>query len=155
MGPDWSIETAEHGKPYLVGQDLQFNLSHSHQLALLAFCHREVGVDVEYTGRPVEYLALARRFFSQQEVELFEQLDPAAQQDEFFTIWTRKEAYIKALGEGLSHPLDDFSVNLDRSRPAFLDCPGWSLHELAVPRDYRAALAVRGNGLRIQTFDFE
>lgn len=150
---NWQLERADHGKPRLVGGELEFNLSHAHQLALMAVGTTQLGVDVEYTERAVEYLSLARRFFAADEVAVFEGLTPEQQSQEFFTIWTRKEAYIKAIGDGLSHPLDAFSVNLDRQAPAFHNCPGWSLYELDVPRDYRAALATKGPVL-VQMRDF-
>jgi 4'-phosphopantetheinyl transferase len=102
------------GKPHLVNPsiDLRFNLSHSGDMALVALAlGREVGVDIEHE-RPVEYLKLARRSFAPAEADALERMPPSAHATTFFQCWARKEAFIKALGEGLSYPLDGFEVSL-------------------------------------------
>lgn len=114
---------AKHGKPYLEinPKKIMFNLSHSHDYALFAFIkNKEIGIDIEkIADRP--YMELADRFFSKDEFELLSNLqNPDQQKVGFFKIWTRKEAYLKATGEGLSHPLNDFSVNIS-DNAKFLD----------------------------------
>lgn len=150
------IDYTKFGKPFLPDFDLHFNVSHSHELALIAVAgdrHVHVGIDVEYAMRQVENLAdMAARFFSRTENDVFQALPAELQQEAFFNCWTRKEAYIKALGEGLSHPLDCFDVTLRPDEPArFLRIgddpaePGrWTLTAFAPEADYVAALAVAG-----------
>jgi 4'-phosphopantetheinyl transferase len=101
-----------HGKPRLARSDLRFNISHSGPRALIALTQeRELGVDIEETRPFDDMLGIARRFFSPSEAERLCALpDPAAVTRAFFECWTRKEAFIKALGDGLSHPLDTFCV---------------------------------------------
>lgn len=155
LGPEpRTFVKAQHGKPYIEGCDLRFNLTHSHQMALLAVGPVELGVDVEYIERKTPYEDLARRFFSAPEADEFMALPESRRKEVFFTIWTRKEAYIKAIGEGLSHPLDAFQVSLDRADPYLVSCPGWELYEVPVEPDYRAALVTRGP-VETKFFDFE
>ncbi|HEV2864427.1 MAG TPA: 4'-phosphopantetheinyl transferase superfamily protein [Pyrinomonadaceae bacterium] len=148
----------EFGKPALAaetcgGLPLSFNLSHSHELACCAVaCGREVGVDVEHLREGVEVLSLAGHFFSRAEVAALGALPPEQRLRGFFNCWTRKEAYIKARGEGLSHPLDAFTVSLEPgSRAALLsterdpaEAARWTLTDLPVGDDYAAALACEG-----------
>lgn len=105
----------EHGKPHLarpsLAPELHFNLSHSGPLAVIAVAAgRRVGVDVERIRRDIRALRIARRFFSEGEARVLEELPPARRCARFFALWTRKEAYIKALGRGLFQPLDVFRV---------------------------------------------
>jgi 4'-phosphopantetheinyl transferase len=145
---------SSYGKPSLedgkqVG--LQFNLSHSHQMALLVFTRgRDVGVDIEYMRPDVEFEQLARHFFSPTECAVLLDVAPALRKETFYNCWTRKEAYIKARGEGLSMPLDLFDVSLRPGEPAALlqcrenpaEVARWSLHALLPGEQYAAALAV-------------
>ncbi|MCA9970356.1 MAG: 4'-phosphopantetheinyl transferase superfamily protein [Anaerolineales bacterium] len=110
-----------HGKPELPGADLCFNVSHSGELALMAFARRRMlGVDVEAVRELQDAAGIAERFFAPSEVAVFRQVAPAWQPQAFFNCWTRKEAFIKAIGEGLSHPLDRFEVTLRPGEPARL-----------------------------------
>ena len=151
------FEAGEHGKPSLVGHDLHFNLSHSYDYALVAVAGEEVGVDIERIGPVDDLPRLAQKSFSAAEIETLEAL-PAAQRNEgFFTCWTRKEAVIKALGEGLSHPLDAFDVAFapgeDARVLAFRGCDddpaAWTLADLEVPDGYRGAVAIRSPGFEV------
>src|SRR6202041_2760043 len=100
---------------------LQFNVSHSHGLALFAFAvAQQVGVDVEMVRADFAGEKIAERFFSSQEVRALRSLPAAVQDDGFFLCWTRKEAYIKARGEGLQIPLKSFHVSLTPTKPARL-----------------------------------
>ncbi|MCL6650581.1 MAG: 4'-phosphopantetheinyl transferase superfamily protein [Chloroflexi bacterium] len=151
-----------YGKPEPAAESsarwLRFNLSHSHGLALYAVARgRELGVDIERVRPEMATEAIARHFFSPREVRALSALPPSAQTDAFFRCWTRKEAYLKARGEGLSLPLDSFEVSLAPGEPAvLLQAPGppqerdrWSLRDVAVPRGYAAAVAVEGHGWRL------
>ena len=148
-----------YGKPALNGEHkdsrLRFNMSHSHEVALFAFAEdRELGVDVEHIRTDFASEEVARRFFSRREVETFNALPRHDQVAAFFKCWTRKEAFIKVIGKGLSQPLDKFDVTL--VHPAALlwvsgdDASRWSLYDLEVGGDYAGALAVEGQVSRIR-----
>ncbi len=111
-----SFSTNEYGKPFLAGvPDIHFNLSHSHGVAVCALGRdADVGVDVEDVGRRTD-LSIARRFFSPAEANLVSKAPEAEKRALFFYIWTLKEAYIKAVGRGLSIPLNSFSFNANES----------------------------------------
>jgi 4'-phosphopantetheinyl transferase len=145
------------GKPYLhEGPDratIQFNLAHSHQLAVFAFARmREVGIDLEHM-RPVPRLQqIVASFFSAQENTTLSELPPSQQQEAFYLCWVSKEAYLKASGLGLAQPLQQFDVSLVPGEPARLlrvegkpeETSRWSLCWLRPAPGYRAALAVEG-----------
>jgi 4'-phosphopantetheinyl transferase len=143
-----------HGKPVLAGsasaQSLRFNLSHSRGVTLYAVTHgREIGVDIEFIRDLPDAEAIARRFFSPAEVTALLGLPDDLRRDAFFRCWTRKEAYIKAQGTGLTASLVRFSVSLVPDQPAQLlqvagdpDAPSrWSLCDLPAIPGYAAALA--------------
>jgi 4'-phosphopantetheinyl transferase len=152
------------GKPALEttasGRGIRFNVSHSDGIALYALTRgREVGVDVERI-RPVEGAdRIAERFFSVPEREALREVPFTARLDAFFTCWTRKEAYVKARGEGLGYPLDAFAVSVAPGTPARLWSAGadeqeiarWSLAALPQAEGYVAALAVEGHGWRLSS----
>jgi 4'-phosphopantetheinyl transferase len=155
-----------HGKPALAPPwpGLRFNVSHSGSLALLAFAaEHEVGVDIEQERPVAEMDSIRRRCFSVQENAALEVLPEAERQRAFFRCWTRKEAFIKAIGEGLSHPLDAFDVTVAPGEPARLlrvqgdPGAGRSFHmEGLDPADgYAAALAVLGRPTRVACFHWE
>ena len=156
-----------YGKPCLAngeaGNTLRFNLSHSHGMALFAFTHgREVGVDLEYMLKDRAEMSIARRFFSPHEVEALSTLPAEQQTRAFFACWTRKEAYVKARGLGLSLDLNLFDVSLRPNEPAALlnICePGqrledWLLHDLAPADEYAGALAVMGAPARVTCWEW-
>ena len=151
-----------HGKPALAGAfadaGLRFNVSHSHEMALFAVTSgREVGVDIEYLGREIRGEEIAEHFFSAHERANLRALPAEMKHQAFFNCWTRKEAYIKAHGEGLSLPLDQFDVSLAPGEPAALlatrgdpqEALRWSLQTLAPGSGYVAALAVEGQGWQL------
>jgi 4'-phosphopantetheinyl transferase len=132
---------------------LAFNVSHSGDMALFAFVRsRQVGVDVERIRCDFDTSAIARRFFSAPEQSQLAALDPEQRHQAFFRCWTRKEAYIKAIGEGLSLPLDQFDVSLKQNdhnallatRPDQTEAKRWSLRDVAAGPGYAAALCVSG-----------
>jgi 4'-phosphopantetheinyl transferase len=111
-----------HGKPALApgfsDSDLRFNVSHCDDLAVFAFSQgREIGIDVEAVHWFADADEIASRFFSERENEAFRALEPLEKPQGFFNCWTRKEAFIKALGDGLDHPLDCFDVTLAPDEP--------------------------------------
>lgn len=157
---------APRGKPALAEppeSPLRFNLSHSHELAVCAVTlGREVGVDVEWVERAgLELERLAAAFFSPTERAVLAGLPESDRAVAFFDCWTRKEAYLKARGEGLAIPLAAFDVSLAPGAPAALlagrglaaDVGRWRLHPLELGPGYRAALAVEGS-VRVRRFDF-
>ncbi len=152
----------DYGKPSLAGEgSLQFNMSHSHEMALVAVTRdAAVGVDVEHIRADFASEDIATRFFSRLEVETFSSLPKEERVAAFFRCWSRKEAYIKAIGKGLSQPLDGFDVTLAPADPAALLRAGedgmmqWSLSDLDVGSDYASALAVEGTPSQISCFQF-
>jgi len=146
-----------HGKPALApgsgSGDLRFNLAHSHRRALFAFAlRREVGVDLEYVRPSRTDDRLAERCFSPQEVTVLRALPESVRPEAFFHCWTRKEAYLKARGEGLGTGLTSFTVSLAPGHLTDLlitsdDCleaGRWSLRALAPGDGYVAAIAAEG-----------
>lgn len=163
---DLHFSRASYGKPYLsenTRAGLRFNLSHSNALALVAVSReREIGVDVEWIRRDVAEEKIAERFFSLREVATLRSLPPEQQPEAFFNCWTRKEAYIKARGEGLSLPLDTFDVSLAPGEPAALlenridagEMSRWRLVELAPGAGFKAALVVEGQDCQLRCWQW-
>ena len=162
---DVAFGETEHGRPYRLDThalpDLDFNLSHSGDLALFAFClGSRVGIDVEWVQPLSDMDALVDMNFSPNERSIYHALDTEARQPAFFRCWTRKEAFVKAIGEGLSHPLDAFDVTLGADEPPRLlrlaSAPGdlgrWSLYALEPSEGYAAALAVETPTPNVSTF---
>ena len=151
-----------HGKPELVGPGqppaLFFNLSHSHNLALYAIsAGPRVGVDIEYIRPDIEAEAIAESIFSPGEYAAIRALTGRPQLEAFYNCWTRKEAFIKARGDGVTYPLEQFDVSLTPGEPAALlrtridpqEALRWSLQALAPGPGYVAAVAAEGNGWRV------
>jgi 4'-phosphopantetheinyl transferase len=139
------------GKPELANGALAFNLSHSHGLAVVAVAASgAVGVDLEKVRPMPDADQLADRFFASREAARLRALPTAVRLASFFRCWTRKEAFIKATGQGLNFPLDRFEVTLAPDEPAQLlhvvgdpAAPGrWSMHHLTPAEGYVAALAI-------------
>lgn len=162
------FELGPFGKPGLAqrqdGFDLRFNLAHSHQLALIAIARgREVGVDVEFMRADFANDEVAAHFFSATEVKHLVRLPTGIKTRSFFNCWTRKEAYIKARGEGLSHRLDQFDVSFGPDEPAALldnrldrtEVSRWAFEDLSPHPAYAAALTVEGNFSRLLLWDFQ
>jgi 4'-phosphopantetheinyl transferase len=152
---------SSHGKPALPNgagvRDLRFNVSHAGGLALVAVAlGREVGVDIERVREDFATEEIAGRVFSPAELAAIRVLPAAARCAAFFNCWTRKEAYVKARGEGLSLPLHRFDVSVAPGEPAALlataenscEASRWSLRELQPGPGYVASLAVEGHSWR-------
>jgi 4'-phosphopantetheinyl transferase len=157
------------GKPALspeFGSRLKFNLSHSGDLALIAIAaDAEIGVDLEYVAQ-LDYAEIARHVFSAAELDQFNRLPSHRHAQAFFSCWTKKEAYVKACGEGLAIPLTSFSVPLTTDSahaPAELSGTSadiaqarrWSLYTLQPGRGYIGALAIEGSGWRLSQWRWQ
>ena len=156
-----------HGKPYLTQEfnhcGLRFNLAHSNELAVYAFaCEREIGIDVEYIHPLPDAEQIAVRFFSKREVAVFLALPESQKLEAFFNCWTRKEAYIKAIGDGLAHPLDQFQVSLAPGEPArLLNVEGspeqvayWFMAAFMPASGYVAALMAQAPDCRLECWQY-
>jgi 4'-phosphopantetheinyl transferase len=152
----------EHGKPALTDAfsagGLTFNLSHSGAAGLVGWSwHRAIGVDIEYWRKTSDEAALVRRYFSPHEIAVYEATAPEARMQAFFNCWTRKEAYVKAVGRGLGLPLDSFDVSLDRNDARLLrasavqdDGRRWSLASPQLEAGVSAAVVLEGADFLIQ-----
>lgn len=140
-----------YGKPHLSpesGSPLQFNLSHSAGLALIAIAaEADIGVDLEYVRAQPDYTDIARRFFSADEFEQLDGLPRHLQPQAFFRCWTQKEAYLKACGEGLAG-LDGASHGITQARH-------WSLYTVQPARGYIGALVIAGSGWHLREWHWQ
>lgn len=156
------------GKPFLAPpQDaggLFFNLTNSDELALVGFISGvEIGVDVEYMRSMPDCEQIAERYFSDAERRVLRGIPRPLKEEAFFNCWTRKEAYLKAVGEGLAAPLDSFAVTLAPGEPpCMLTLEGdaerasrWFFHHLRPAEDYLGAVAVEGGTWEVKTWTFE
>ena len=156
---DIALDRSEHGKPRLlnVHSDLAFNYSHSRDHVAYAFCHgADIGVDIEFTGRRASALGVSRGYFSQQEYQALASLSPDEQQQRFFHLWTLKEAYLKARGEGVFVGLDHFRFELGAGEAPEVeihfaagvdDFPQhWQFHSMTFASGYCLGLALRRAG---------
>jgi 4'-phosphopantetheinyl transferase len=161
---DVRLVVGEHGKPALAAPHawLQFNLSHTGSLALLALTRAgDIGVDVEAVCAMSDMGAIARRQFAPSEWSRWSQLPVDQQLSAFYACWTRKEAFVKAVGAGLSLPLDGFEVAFEPTRPAALlsidgsaeRAADWSMWAFEPLPGYCAAVVVRGSGLELRRVD--
>jgi 4'-phosphopantetheinyl transferase len=152
------LSYSSYGKPALAGAHrscpLRFNLAHSHQLALFAFTNiREIGVDVEHVRSEAADERVAANYFSPNEAETLRSLPSADRVQAFYNCWTRKEAFIKARGDGLSFPLAQFDVDMDSGEhqvslkvaDSASESARWSLQSLVPAEGYVGAIAVEGS----------
>ena len=153
------------GKPDLTGPleraGIRFNLSHSGDYALLAVAQRYcLGVDIELINHEFGTEEIATRFFSPGEIETLHAVPAGGKAQAFFSCWTRKEAYIKAVGGGLSIPLDSFDVAFGPDSPPALlrvQVPAhehWKMYDIPVPQGYAGALVIEGEGHELQYLVF-
>lgn len=165
---DISFSYSEKEKPLLApvitpapaASGVTFNISHSGEVALLAFTRRRrIGVDVELIRAGIELDGIARRFFSEREQKELSAKNEEDKATAFFRCWTRKESYIKAVGDGLSLPLVQFDVTLESTdkdknllratRPDASEAGRWLLREVHAGDGYAAALCVEGHDWRL------
>jgi len=156
------------GKPFLQDAgDLYFNLSNSDEMALIGFVlGREIGVDIEYMKPMPDCEQIAERFFSESERVVLRGIPAEDKKETFFNCWTRKEAYLKAVGEGLGAPLDSFDVTLAPGEPPrMLTLRGdaeaasrWLFEHLRPAPDYIGAIALErereGEEWAVRTWSF-
>ncbi len=156
-----------NGRPALAGDPEEnhpsFSQTHSHGLALYAITwRRAVGVDVEYHRSHSDYLKIAEQFFSPREADTLRGRADGSQVRDFFALWTCKEACLKALGTGLSLPLDQVEVDVGEAGfPVVRSIKGdsheaaeWSLRQFVPKPDYSAALAVRGHDWKLRYWEW-
>jgi 4'-phosphopantetheinyl transferase len=149
---DLMFSRSVFGKPSLIhGEEsrtgLRFNMADSGEVALVAVStDREVGVDIERMKGGADLSRAALRCFCDAEIELFRAAPEERREDIFYTFWSRKEAYIKARGEGMSLVLRDIDVSV---APALLD-RRWMLEDLSVDPGYRGAVVLDGNISRVR-----
>ena len=151
------------GKPFLrtkTSIPIYFNLAHSAELALIAVTGMgEVGVDVEELREEVDRLDLARRYFSAREFEDLSSLPEEDQSLAFYRCWTRKEAYLKAKGGGITESLAGFSVSLLPDDPAALlenddgDSVDWGIVEIQPSEGYIGAVAMKKRKFEVEGWD--
>jgi 4'-phosphopantetheinyl transferase len=146
------LSYTKYNKPYLKYSDLKFNLSHSGNILLIGFAlNFEIGVDVEKMEEFPEADDVAKNFFSSYEYKSFSSLQNNERIEGFYNCWTRKEAFIKAVGSGLSYSLKEFDVTLAPGADSKIvkikndksEGENWSLFSLDLISNYKAAVAVR------------
>jgi 4'-phosphopantetheinyl transferase len=153
------FDLGPNGKPelpaLLVSSGVEFNLSHSNEIALLAVSGAgAVGVDIEYAKPEFKFQDIAERFFTAREVAALRKLPPDLQRQAFFKCWTSKEAFLKAKGTGLSGNLDEVEIHLTAAGHVRInaDVPAWSLAELIFASEYEAALVTQRKPATIRCY---
>lgn len=162
------LETNPFGKPSLTGQTgasaLRFNLSHSQEYALIGLTlGREIGVDIEYQRQLDDIHLIAGHFFAPSERAMLARLPEGEKQTAFYTCWARKEAFIKAIGMGLSLPLVDFAVTLAPDEPPRLlfyhadpwATQRWQMAPLPPLHNYSLALVVDGSLTQVRCWRWQ
>jgi len=160
--PEYFVfEHLEHGKPVLVNDaryaDIKFNVSHSHDLALIAISQKQnIGIDIEKINHESNHQALMTRFFSKSEQAEFQTIQEKNMAKAFCACWTRKEAFIKAIGSGVSYGLDKFDVTVDpqnQTPEINLHNPSdetWSAFNLPINDEYMACLVSDRNRFSVR-----
>ena len=137
----YNLLTQEGGKPYLEGNPLYFNLSHSGSYVLCAVSSAPVGCDIEIAATP--NLRMAQRFFCPEETQWIQNGQSSTlQADRFYRLWTLKESYVKAIGQGLQLPLNRFCFDLSRAVPTLQGQNHWHFREYTL-EGYRCAICAQ------------
>ena len=161
-----AFKLGEQGKPSIIDEqnpdNIQFNLSHSGNLAILAICkNHQLGADIEHTDRKADWAGIARRFFTENEQQDFFQLDESKQEDAFYKVWTRKEAHMKTTGKGLSLSPTQFEVSIPPKPAAFIrnlkseDNNFYKMQDIDLPdmyNDYHVSLSAGFDFKQLQSF---
>ncbi|MEL6525159.1 MAG: 4'-phosphopantetheinyl transferase superfamily protein [Chloroflexota bacterium] len=157
-----SFSYSEYNKPYLDTERIFFNLSHSEERVLIAICKQDIGVDIEAIKPLPDLMTVAKHHFSPAEQTALFSLSPSEQVIAFYRCWTRKEAFIKADGRGLSVPLDAFDVTLKSDQPARITriAPSltnihtlkWNLHHIGINEQFMGAIAYHGKQRPLRLF---
>jgi 4'-phosphopantetheinyl transferase len=162
----FSFSYSESKKPYLTtevdSQSLAFNVSHSHGQALVAISlNRKLGIDIEKIRPEVEYEKLAARFFSKAEHKALMQCAQAERVAAFFATWTRKEAFVKAVGKGIAFGLSEFDVNVDASEPPRMlhtrwdanDVKNWHMASIESVNSHMATVVADGRTFQLRLWE--
>jgi 4'-phosphopantetheinyl transferase len=160
---DFKFDYTKARKPFLSeklnGQDISFNVSHSHGQALVAISPgRQLGIDIEKIRPDVDYEKLAKRFFSAAEHEALMHCPVEDQVRAFFATWTRKEAFVKAVGKGIAFGLSEFDVNIDPREPPKMqatrwdanDVNKWHMASIETKNDYMASVVADGGEFQLR-----
>ncbi len=138
----------DYGKPF-IDSDLKFNISHSGEIIIFAFTlNNDLGIDIEFMKDNIKYKQLISRYFSKNEIKDFLSIEDNFQKEAFFNGWSRKEAYIKAVGKGLNIPLDSFDVSIKNTENVEIIAINqevntqWNLFDLKIDQKYKSALVV-------------
>jgi 4'-phosphopantetheinyl transferase len=156
----------EKGKPFLLEEhnpdNIQFNLSHSNNIAMLAVCrNNSLGIDVEYSNKKTDWAGISKRFFAADEQQAFFKLSEDIQKQVFFQVWTRKEAHMKVTGSGLSLAPTQFSISIPPQAAAFIanhkqtDNNFYKMQDIILPemfKGYYACLSANFNFEKISQF---
>jgi 4'-phosphopantetheinyl transferase len=159
---DLILTTSAKGKPELAPMPhkdtVQFNMSHSHDTALIAVSRSaEIGIDLEYVDESFAFDEIIQRFFSPAEGATLHSLPPTLRRQAFFRCWTCKEALVKAKGTGLGSALDEITISQTAGNTLVLRNvdPDWSLTELTPAPGYVGALGVQGHGWRLKCWQWQ
>jgi 4'-phosphopantetheinyl transferase len=161
------FEYTAHGKPVLAsesrGDTPSFNLTHSDTLALYAITRaQKIGIDIERIRNDIDVDQIAQRFFSQNEISSLNQIHKNKRSEIFFQYWTRKEAFLKAIGEGISFPMEQCDVSLTSGSilsPIILsgnkgESSRWHVQDLIPGEGYAAAIAVDRGDCNISCWNY-
>lgn len=147
---------SQFGKPDIDNKNIKFNISHSENYMVAAVnLNDEIGIDIEYLRHIPDALLISERFFSESEKNSLKEVDKKNLNTAFLNCWTRKEAFIKAISEGLNFALGDFSVTLKPDEePAILDISGgdasqWKIYQLNINLNYISHIAIQTAGKKI------
>lgn len=156
------------GKPELSScfsdYNLKFNISHSQSLALYSFNYeKKIGIDLEYLRDNIDYKTLAQRFFCDREFKLINNCAMEQQQQRFYQLWTAKEAYLKATGEGLSGGLENLEIKLNREGHIYLHsiknqeklAQCWSLYNFIPENNFIATVACFGKKKNLKAINYK
>jgi len=161
---DISFSYNEYGKPSLNPkfhfEDLRFNVSHSKDIVVYAITrNRDIGIDVEYLKNVNRAGKIVERFFSKEEIDFYISQPEHKRKWAFFALWTRKEAYSKAMGRGIGLPSKDFELNLipdnDQNLSDSSKKSKWMLYNVEIESEYLAALATESNDIDIKYFNLD
>ncbi len=148
------------GKPFLSPEHnsrICFSVSHSHEMGLFVFARgQEVGVDIEQVRANFRGMEIASHFFSEEERAGLAKLPPKLAEEAFFGCWTRKEAYVKARGHGLSIPLQSFTVSVTDREQSVPDEAGalWSCYALEPAAGFTGAVVAAGQGWKLKYLEW-
>lgn len=146
------FQYTDKDKPYLLKEEIKFNLAHSGNRCVYAFVKNlEIGIDIEIKREIPDARDICHRFFSKKEIEDLNKVSDEDVSETFLLCWTRKEAFIKAVGDGLSYPLAEFTVSLDKDKPEITgikkdqkEVKFWKLFNIDAGENYLCSMAVKG-----------